>query len=131
MSRKRENVRQCKAIRQLIDDNKYTKALELIDAIPLEEVGSLDDLYRYAELYEKAERMDKKKEIFEYLDDMKEKKVVKKSEENLKLDLKNEYVGDESTDNKSDKKLKYIGIAAVIVVIIGAGVLLKRCRKSQ
>jgi len=64
MSRKRENVRQCKAIRQLIDDNKYTKALELIDAIPLEEVGSLDDLYRYAELYEKAERMDKKKEIF-------------------------------------------------------------------
>ena len=36
MSRKRENVRQCKAIRKLIDDNKYTKALELIDAIPLE-----------------------------------------------------------------------------------------------
>ena len=67
MSRKRENVRQCKAIRQLIDDNKYTKALELIDAIPLEEVGSLDDLYRYAELYEKAERMDKKKEIFYHI----------------------------------------------------------------
>ena len=67
MSRKRENVRQCKAIRQLIDDNKYTKALELIDAIPLEEVGSLDDLYRYAELYEKAERMDKKKEIFAFI----------------------------------------------------------------
>ena len=30
MSRKRENVRQCKVIRQLIDDNKYTKALERI-----------------------------------------------------------------------------------------------------
>ena len=84
---------------------------------------------RFAELT--AVKWLKKKEIFEYLDDMKEKKVVKKSEENLKLDLKNEYVGDESTDNKSDKKLKYIGIAAVIVVIIGAGVLLKRCRKSQ
>lgn len=67
MSRKRENVRQCKAIRQLIDDNKYTKALELIDAIPLEEVGSLDDLYRYAELYEKAERMDKRKKFLPYL----------------------------------------------------------------
>ena len=129
MSRKRENVRQCKAIRQLIDDNKYTKALELIDAIPLEEVGSLDDLYRYAELYEKAERMDKKKEIFECLAGVKEEKVVKKSEENLKLDLKNEYVGDESTDNKSDKKLKYIGIAAVIVVIIGAGVMVKKYRR--
>lgn len=69
MSRKRENVRQCKVIRQLIDDNKYTKALELIDEIPLEEVGSLDDLYRYAELYEKAERMDKKKEIFYHIYD--------------------------------------------------------------
>ena len=64
MSRKRENVRQCKVIRQLIDDNKYTKALELIDAIPLEEVGSLDDLYRYAELYEKAERWIKRKKFF-------------------------------------------------------------------
>lgn len=67
MSRKRENVRQCNTIRQLIDDNKYTKALELIDTISLDEVGSLGDLYRYAELYEKAERMDKKKEIFYHI----------------------------------------------------------------
>ena len=39
MSRKRENVRQCKAIRQLIDDNKYARGLDLIDAHPVEEVG--------------------------------------------------------------------------------------------
>lgn len=64
MGRKRERVRQCRQIRQLVDDNKYTKALSLIDELPLEEVGSLDDLYLYAELYEKAEQMDKKKAIF-------------------------------------------------------------------
>lgn len=64
MGKKREKVRQCRQIRLLIDDKKYTKALELIDELPLEEVGSLDDLYLFAELYEKAERIEKKKEIF-------------------------------------------------------------------
>lgn len=64
MGKKREKVRQCRQIRLLIDDKKYTKALELIDELPLEEVGSLDDLYLFAELYEKAERLEKKKEIF-------------------------------------------------------------------
>lgn len=64
MGKKRERVRQCRQIRQLVEDNKYTKALELIDELPLEEVGSLDDLYLYAELYEKAERMEEKKAIF-------------------------------------------------------------------
>lgn len=64
MGKKRERVRQCKQIRLLIDDKKYTKALELIDELPLEEVGSLDDLYLFAEMYEKAERIEKKKEIF-------------------------------------------------------------------
>lgn len=64
MGKKRERVRRCKQIRLLIDENKYTKALELIDELPLEEVGSLEDLYLFADMYEKAERMDKKKEIF-------------------------------------------------------------------
>lgn len=67
MGKKRERVRQCRQIRQLIDDNKYTKALELMDELPLEEVGSLDDLYLFAELYEKAERLEKKKEIFYHI----------------------------------------------------------------
>lgn len=64
MGKKRERVRRCKQIRLLIDENKYTKALELIDELPLEEVGSLEDLYLFADMYEKAERLDKKKEIF-------------------------------------------------------------------
>ena len=108
----------------VLDQSDHSGATEII--------GDIDtNLEKMIDKFKNKSFDDKKKEIFEYLDDMKEKKVVKKSEENLKLDLKDEYVGDENTDNKSDKKLKYIGIAAVIVVIIGAGVLLKRCRKSQ
>ena len=113
--------------------NKKIVMLNQSDTVGTEEmIGNTDtNLENLIDKFQSKSFDDKKKEIFEYLDDMKEKKVVKKSEENLKLDLKDEYVGDENTDNKSDKKLKYIGIAAVIVVIIGAGVLLKRCRKSQ
>lgn len=73
---------------------------------------------------------DKKKEIFDYLDEIKEQKIVKKSEKNLKLDLKDEYIESESTENNSDKKGIYIGITVVIVVIvIGASVLLKKYRR--
>lgn len=64
MVKRREIIRQCNQIRDLIGDNKYTKALEMIDGLPLEAVESLDDLYLYAEMYEKAERMEKKKEIY-------------------------------------------------------------------
>lgn len=64
MGKKREMARQCALIRELIDANKYTLALQEIDSMNLEEVPSIGDLYLFAELYEKAERMDKKKEIF-------------------------------------------------------------------
>ncbi len=64
MAKRRDRLRQSKQIQLLIDDNKYTKALQMIDEIPLEEVSSLGDLYQYADLYEKAERMDKEKEIY-------------------------------------------------------------------
>ncbi|MDY3908846.1 MAG: hypothetical protein SOZ48_03835 [Eubacterium sp.] len=64
MGKKREMARQCALIRELIDANKYTLALQEIDSMNLKEVPSIGDLYLFAELYEKAERMDKKKEIF-------------------------------------------------------------------
>lgn len=64
MGKKREMARRCALIRELIDANKYTLALEEIDSMNLEEVPSIGDLYLFAELYEKAERMGKKKEIF-------------------------------------------------------------------
>lgn len=106
----------------VLDQSDHSGATEII--------GDIDtNLEKMIEKFKNKSFDDKKKEIFECLAGVKEEKVVKKSEENLKLDLKNEYVGDESTDNKSDKKLKYIGIAAVIVVIIGAGVMVKKYRR--
>lgn len=108
----------------VLDQSDHSGATEII--------GDIDtNLEKMIEKFKNKSFDDKKKEIFECLAGVKEEKVVKKSEENLKLDLKDEYVGDESIENNSSKKGIYIGIAAVIVVIIGAGVLLKRCRKSQ
>lgn len=64
MGKKHEMARRCEQIRSLIDDNQYKKALEMIDGLPLEEVGSIEDLYLFADMYEKAERMDMKKKIY-------------------------------------------------------------------
>lgn len=64
MGKKRDMVRRCDLVRELIDAKKYTLALEEVDLMDLEEVPSIGDLYLFAELYEKAERLEKKKEIF-------------------------------------------------------------------
>lgn len=64
MGKKRDMVHRCDLIRELIDARKYTLALEEVDLMDLEEVPSIGDLYLFAELYEKAERLEKKKEIF-------------------------------------------------------------------
>lgn len=64
MGKKRDMVRRCELIRELIDAKKYTLALEEVDLMDLEEIPSIGDLYLFAELYEKAERIEKKKEIY-------------------------------------------------------------------
>lgn len=93
-------------------------------------IGDIDtNLEKMIEKFKNKSFDDKKKEIFECLAGVKEEKVVKKSEENLKLDLKDEYVGDESIENNSSKKGIYIGIAAAIAAIIGAGVMVKKYRR--
>lgn len=64
MGKRRDMIRKCALVRDLLQENQFTAALELMDELPLEEVTSIEDLYLFADLYEKAERMDKKKEIF-------------------------------------------------------------------
>lgn len=64
MGKRREIIRRCRQIRDHVADNQFTTALELIDTLPLAQVESVEDLYLYADLYEKAERMEKKKEIY-------------------------------------------------------------------
>lgn len=64
MGKKREMVRLCDLVRDLIDAQKYTLALEEVDKMELVEIPSIEDLYLFADLYERAERLEKKKEIF-------------------------------------------------------------------
>ena len=106
----------------VLDQSDHSGATEII--------GDIDtNLEKMIEKFKNKSFDDKKKEIFECLAGVKEEKVVKKSEENLKLDLKDEYVGDESIENNSSKKGIYIGIAAAIAAIIGAGVMVKKYRR--
>ena len=111
--------------------NKKIVMLNQSDPVGTEEmIGDKDaNLEKMIEKFKNKSFDDKKKEIFECLAGVKEEKVVKKSEENLKLDLKDEYVGDESIENNSSKKGIYIGIAAAIAAIIGAGVMVKKYRR--
>ncbi len=106
----------------VLDQSDHSGATEIM--------GDIDtNLEKMIEKFKNKSFDDKKKEIFECLAGVKEEKVVKKSEENLKLDLKDEYVGDESIENNSSKKGVYIGIAAAIAAIIGAGVMVKKYRR--
>lgn len=111
--------------------NKKIVVLDQLDHSGATEIiGDIDtNLEKMIEKFKNKSFDDKKKEIFECLAGVKEEKVVKKSEENLKLDLKDEYVGDESIENNSSKKGIYIGIAAAIAAIIGAGVMVKKYRR--
>lgn len=64
MGKRHDIMRKCAQVRDLIQENKFVQALEVIDTISLTEVAAIEDLYLFADLYEKAERLEKKKEIF-------------------------------------------------------------------
>lgn len=64
MGKRHDIMRRCAQVRDLVQERKYVQALEIIDTLPLTEVDSLEDLYLFADLYEKAERLNEKKDIF-------------------------------------------------------------------
>lgn len=64
MGKKRETTRKCRQIRRLIDEKQYTAALEIIETLDLRAVPSTEDLYLFADLYERAGRIDRKKDIY-------------------------------------------------------------------
>ena len=61
---KYDTAMKCSQVKKLIDDNKYTKALEMIDAIDLEKVHSMADLYLFADVYMKGDRLQEAKDIY-------------------------------------------------------------------
>lgn len=64
MGKRQEMARKGALVRDLIDDNQYIEALQVLDEMDLEAVESTADLNLFADLYEKAERIDKKKDIY-------------------------------------------------------------------
>ena len=63
MGRYDSSVR-CGQIRELIEEKQYLQAMEEIEQIPFKEVPTITELYRYAELFLKAEKMDVAKELY-------------------------------------------------------------------
>lgn len=54
----------CSQIKKLIDENKYVKALEVIESLDLRHNYAMSDLYLFAEVYLKADRFDEAKHIY-------------------------------------------------------------------
>ncbi len=64
MGKRRDILRHCTQIRTLIAENQYKTALGEIDTLPLEEIESIEDLYLFAAIYEKAERLDMTERVY-------------------------------------------------------------------
>jgi hypothetical protein len=61
---KYDTAMKCSQVKKLIDDNKYTKALEMLDAMDLDKVHSMADLYLFADVYMKGDRLQEAKDIY-------------------------------------------------------------------
>ena len=63
MGRYDSSVR-CAQIRELIEEKQYLEAMEEIEELRFEEVPTITDLYLFANLFLKAEKMDIAKELY-------------------------------------------------------------------
>ncbi|MGN1206188.1 MAG: hypothetical protein ACI4SQ_04285 [Eubacterium sp.] len=63
MSRYDSSVR-CAQIRELIEEKQYLEAMEEIEELNFEEIPTITDLYLFADLFLKAEKMDIAKELY-------------------------------------------------------------------
>ncbi len=54
----------CGQIKTLIEDNQYLKAMEEIESMDFEKIPSIADLYLFADIFLRAEKMDVAKELY-------------------------------------------------------------------
>ncbi len=57
------NIR-CEQIHDLIDQNQYLDAMEEIEELDFQKIPSIYDIYEFAELFLKAEKLDRAKELY-------------------------------------------------------------------
>ena len=61
---KREIASKCLQIRDMINSNQYLKAMEEIEHLDFSLIPSIRDIYDYADIFMKAERLDIAKELY-------------------------------------------------------------------
>ena len=95
------------------------------------EGGSSNDSAKKA--FKKKNYEGKKDEIFDYLKKKKEGKIIEKSDENMKLELKDDYIETEKDTKEGGigKGVSIVFVAAGVVVIVGitAGIIFRKRRK--
>ena len=83
--------------------------------------------------FKKKNYEEKKEEIFAYLNKIKDQKVIKEAEKNLKLELKDDYIETEKDTNEGGigKGVSIVFVVAGVVAIVGitAGIIFRKRRK--
>ena len=129
------------AIFYRIDDITYAQTPEETSVVRdqkqrgtrLLEGGSSNDGAKKA--FKKKNYEGKKDEIFDYLKKKKEGKIIEKSDENMKLELKDDYIETEKDTKEGGigKGVSIVFVAAGVVVIVGitAGIIFRKRRKRE
>ncbi len=62
--RRYDTAVKCGQIKNLIEDNQYLKAMEEIESMDFEKIPSIADLYLFADIFLRAEKMDVAKDLY-------------------------------------------------------------------
>lgn len=93
------------------------------------EMGGDASLEEKIEEFQKKNYEEKKKEIFDYLTEIKKEKLMKKTDKNLKLELQEEYIESEQATEENGKGI-YVAVGVLAVVGIAVGIKLGKRRKN-
>lgn len=104
--------------------------VEVVREIPVGGIYLGDTSDEEGKEFYKKKYEEKKNDIFKYLNKIKGGKAVKKSDENIKIDLKEEYIEPDSTPEERHGSRVYIAVVFVILCILAACLVTKIRKKG-